>query len=107
MFFLLPVLPAIPSNIHFLDISSAQARVTWELTNQNEDDLPDNITVQLYFKNGTLSSEYIANGIETELVLDLTPGTEYDLEMVSANVDGDSGRTQDTFKSVVGRKCTN
>lgn len=109
IFFLLMyiVLPIIPSNIQFPDISSTHARCTWELTNKNEDDLPDNITIQLSFENGTLASEYVVNGTETELNLDLVPGMNYNLEMISANIDGESMTMSMPFRSIDGRKCTN
>ena len=101
------VYPVAPSNIHFIDISSTQAKVQWELTNENEDDRPDNITARLYYTNGTIVSQHIVNGTSTELVLYLIPGTEYKLLMTSANIDGEVNSIERNFMSIDGRKCLN
>lgn len=107
IFFYFVVLPVVPSNLQFPDISSTHARLTWELTNQNEDDRPDNLTAQLYYKNRTMALEYIVNGTETELNLDLVPGMEYIVQIISANIDGKRRTEEIPFKSVDGRKFTN
>ncbi|XP_064399608.1 contactin-6-like [Halichondria panicea] len=96
------VYPVAPSNIHFIDISSTQAKVQWELTNENEDDRPDNITARLYYTNGTIVSQHIVNGTSTELVLYLIPGTEYKLLMTSANIDGEVNSIERNFMSIDG-----
>ncbi len=96
-----------PSNIRFIDISSTQAKVEWELSNQNEDDRPDNITARLYYTNKTIVSQHTVNGTSTELILDLIPGTEYKLLMTSANIDGEMNSTKRDFMSIDGRKCLN
>lgn len=78
-----------PSNIIYTEIQSNFAVITWELTNQNEDDHPDNITVRLFYPNNSQALQTTVEGTERELRVDLVPGTAYKLVMTAANIDGE------------------
>ena len=93
-----------PSNILIENIGSTSAIAQWSLTNQNADDPPDNITVRLYYSNGTLAAQYTLDGQETSLPLSLLPGMQYSLHMSAANVDGVSESEPKQFQTPDGGK---
>lgn len=82
------VLPARPTGLAVDDISLTQARVTWELTNQNTDDAADALTVTLRYSNQSVAQEYSLPGTGTEVMVDVVPGMEYSVSVSAHNQDG-------------------
>ena len=101
-FFSHTVVPVAPSSILIEYTGSTSATARWSLTNQNADDLPDNITARLYYSNGTLATQYTLDGQETSLPLSLLPGMQYSLYMSAANVDAVSESEPKEFQAAFG-----
>ena len=84
------------------EITTNNATITWSLANQNEDDLPDNITATLLYSNGTAAGQYVVMGSQREVNVDLVPGMTYTVRMTAANQDGRVESDSATFQSVSG-----
>lgn len=98
------VLPVAPHNITINTNSSYDVLVQWDLANQNEDDLPDNITVRFEYSNRTVATQSVVEGSQTEVSVRVVPGMTYTVLIMATNQDGLTESESTTYQSLPGRE---
>lgn len=101
------VLPTAPTNFQVQNTYSTAALFSWTLTNQNEDESADTLTLQLAYDNGTFFRNETFSGTETsKQVNNLIPGINYSALLLALNVDGSSTTDSIQLRTLVGSESS-
>ena len=91
------ILPARPTG---LTISSST--LSWIIALENEDEEPDNQTITVRYRNGSLSRQSVVAGDVREQPLPLIPGEWYSVQVLAQNQDGSATSQKHSFQTSPG-----
>lgn len=96
------VLPAKPTNVSVTNLTSSHATLRWNLSIFIPDETPDSVRVTLLYSNGSTASAMPLNGTATMAVLKYLPGLDYQVNLMTKNMDGSVMAAPVSFRAPYG-----
>ena len=109
LFYSYAVLPTHPADLTVDQTSPTTTLAMWTLTNQTADEGADYLALRLtYSNNRSLVRQTDLSGDKTSKVLDsLAPSTNYSLQLVAINIDGQAASEVRHFTTLEGKPFLN